>query len=371
MSFPTEYSRREKHDLRYRPAIRRLGLATVTSIMEGPPCPRPSRPYARLSPSCRAPTCSTSPGRSSAATPAAASPATRGSPTPTPSSLRFSGREIMQVDTPAGDVVTVTLEEVVDAFVRTFTILVPKIQIGLGDQVEFDAVGIETVDRSGAFVPAQGPKAPCRPTGCTTCTVWPSGSRSDHRGDRLSFWCRVVGRIGRQLGLQLGDDRFRPGRGEGTHVLHIFRGVTPCPGEPLLQVVGEQVDHIGAVALLVLPLQDLLTDGPVRCQHLGVRRAHRAAVPGGDVVADRVSRTVYQLGIVLPTGTAGNPVSVSSSFILRSLPGPTDSSAGQSGKPRLLNRLRVRPGLSEPRSRWNTAPVRKVESRRLRYVESQ
>ena len=71
---------------------------------------------------------------------------------------QFSGREITRVDTPAGEVVTVTLEEVVDAFVRTFTILVPKVQIGIGDQVELDAVGIETIDRGGAFVPAPGPE---------------------------------------------------------------------------------------------------------------------------------------------------------------------------------------------------------------------
>lgn len=72
--------------------------------------------------------------------------------------LRFSGRELTRLETPAGEVVTVTLEEVVDAFVRTFTVLVPRVQIGLGDQAEFDAVGIETVDRSGAFVPAPGPE---------------------------------------------------------------------------------------------------------------------------------------------------------------------------------------------------------------------
>jgi hypothetical protein len=40
----------------------------------------------------------------------------------------------------------------------TFTILVPKVQLGLGQEVEFDAVGIETVDGSGALVPAPGPE---------------------------------------------------------------------------------------------------------------------------------------------------------------------------------------------------------------------
>ena len=50
-----------------------------------------------------------------------------------------------------------TLEEVIDAFVRTFTVLVPRITVSRGEQVEFDAVGIETIDRSLAFVPAPGP----------------------------------------------------------------------------------------------------------------------------------------------------------------------------------------------------------------------
>ena len=72
-----------------------------------------------------------------------------------------------------------TLEEVVDALVRTFTILVPKVQLAIGQEVEFDAVGIETVDSSGAFVPAPGPKGSCRPIVCTTCTASPSGSFSD------------------------------------------------------------------------------------------------------------------------------------------------------------------------------------------------
>ena len=72
-------------------------------------------------------------------------------------SLNFSGTEIAQVDTTVGEVVTVTLQDVVDAFVRTFTLVIPKIRLRMGEEVEFDAVGIETVDRSLAFVPAPGP----------------------------------------------------------------------------------------------------------------------------------------------------------------------------------------------------------------------
>jgi len=72
--------------------------------------------------------------------------------------LSFSADEITRVDVATGELVTVTLEDVVDAFVRTFTILVPKVQLPRGSDVEFDAVAIETVDRSVAFVPAPGPE---------------------------------------------------------------------------------------------------------------------------------------------------------------------------------------------------------------------
>jgi hypothetical protein len=66
--------------------------------------------------------------------------------------LIFSGDEITRVDVAVGELVTVTLDDVVDAFVRTFTILVPKVRLARSEEVEFDAVGIETVDRSLAFV---------------------------------------------------------------------------------------------------------------------------------------------------------------------------------------------------------------------------
>ena len=72
--------------------------------------------------------------------------------------LNFSGDEITRVDVATGELVTVTLEDVVDAFVRTFTILVPKVQLAQGAEVEFDAIGLETVDRSLAFVGAPGPE---------------------------------------------------------------------------------------------------------------------------------------------------------------------------------------------------------------------
>jgi hypothetical protein len=72
-------------------------------------------------------------------------------------SLNFSGTEITRLPAVGGELVTVTIEEIVDAFVRTFTLLVPRITVSRGEQVEFDAVGIETTDRSQAFVPPPGP----------------------------------------------------------------------------------------------------------------------------------------------------------------------------------------------------------------------
>lgn len=72
--------------------------------------------------------------------------------------LNFHGRDdIIQKNTPLGEFVTVTLENVPDAFVRTFTLLVPKIRLSSSDSVSFDAQGIETIDRSDAFVPPPGP----------------------------------------------------------------------------------------------------------------------------------------------------------------------------------------------------------------------
>lgn len=71
--------------------------------------------------------------------------------------LSFSGDDIVRADSPLGELVTVTLQNVVDAFIRTFTLLVPKIRLYTGDQVPFDALGVEVLDRSGAFTPAPGP----------------------------------------------------------------------------------------------------------------------------------------------------------------------------------------------------------------------
>jgi hypothetical protein len=68
--------------------------------------------------------------------------------------LQFSGDEVSRIDAPIGELVTVTLETVVDAFVRTFTLLVPRIRLSMGDQVEFETLGVVTVNLTGLVPPA-------------------------------------------------------------------------------------------------------------------------------------------------------------------------------------------------------------------------
>jgi hypothetical protein len=66
--------------------------------------------------------------------------------------LNFEGEQITRTQTPIGELVTVTLEIVVDAFSRTFTLIVPTIRLHHGGETEFDTLGIETTDSSSAFV---------------------------------------------------------------------------------------------------------------------------------------------------------------------------------------------------------------------------
>lgn len=69
----------------------------------------------------------------------------------------FQDDEITRSQTPQGELVTVTLDTVVDAFTRTFTLVVPSVRLPQGQQVEFTTLGFETTDRSGAFLGAPGP----------------------------------------------------------------------------------------------------------------------------------------------------------------------------------------------------------------------
>jgi hypothetical protein len=71
--------------------------------------------------------------------------------------LKFEGKEIVRVDTPIGELVTVTVQDAVDAFTRRISLLVPVVRLARGDAAEVETVVVETVDRSLAFVPAPGP----------------------------------------------------------------------------------------------------------------------------------------------------------------------------------------------------------------------
>jgi hypothetical protein len=71
--------------------------------------------------------------------------------------LAFQGEELVRTPTPVGELVTVTVQSVPDAFTRLVTLLVPTVRLAMGDEAEFATLLWETVDRSGAFVPPPGP----------------------------------------------------------------------------------------------------------------------------------------------------------------------------------------------------------------------
>ena len=71
--------------------------------------------------------------------------------------LNFQGDGVTQQATALGELVTVTLEDVPDAFTRTITLVVPTVRVAMGEQIEFSTIAIENTDRSGAFVPPPGP----------------------------------------------------------------------------------------------------------------------------------------------------------------------------------------------------------------------
>lgn len=70
--------------------------------------------------------------------------------------LNFSGDEITRIQTTVGELVTVTLEFAPDAFVRTFTLVVPRVRGENASSTGFSTFGFETVDRSSAFVGPAG-----------------------------------------------------------------------------------------------------------------------------------------------------------------------------------------------------------------------
>jgi len=53
--------------------------------------------------------------------------------------------------------VTVTVQIVPDALVRTMTLIVPTVRLSAGEELDLETIVIETTDRSSAFVPPPGP----------------------------------------------------------------------------------------------------------------------------------------------------------------------------------------------------------------------
>jgi hypothetical protein len=64
----------------------------------------------------------------------------------------FRGDEIQRVDGPLGALVTVTLEVVPDAWTRTFTLVVPTVNCGSGDEA-IQTFGVFTTARSSIAGP--------------------------------------------------------------------------------------------------------------------------------------------------------------------------------------------------------------------------
>jgi mannose/fructose/N-acetylgalactosamine-specific phosphotransferase system component IIC len=71
--------------------------------------------------------------------------------------LNFQGEAIARVATAVGELVTVTIEDVPDAFVRSITMVVPDIRLANGDQVDFTTIAVETINHAGAHVLPPGP----------------------------------------------------------------------------------------------------------------------------------------------------------------------------------------------------------------------
>ena len=98
--------------------------------------------------------------------------------------LNFSDAEVQQAASLQGEFVTVTLENAIDVFVRTFTLLVPKITLSSGDQVEFEHWGSR---RQIARPPTLRPLV--LPGSCNLPGTPTPGCRTTHRfvvGDYLA-----------------------------------------------------------------------------------------------------------------------------------------------------------------------------------------
>lgn len=117
--------------------------------------------------------------------------------------------------------------------------------------------------------------------------------------------------------------RVGPRLGELPHVLQVARRVALAVGESLLQVGGESVDNLRAVALLFLAVEDVPTDRPVGQDELGVDSGGRSLPAGGDPRSVTESRSSgYHEGMPKWLGVGGNPMSAMGSLVITPPPRP-------------------------------------------------
>lgn len=77
--------------------------------------------------------------------------------------------------------VTVTIEHVLAAFIRIFTLVLPSIGVAPGAEAELETFGLETTDRSSAFVLP-------RTIGIAADLPGPSAVRDGAAGHLLNDW---------------------------------------------------------------------------------------------------------------------------------------------------------------------------------------
>ncbi|MCC5645073.1 hypothetical protein LC607_19445 [Nostoc sp. CHAB 5824] len=61
--------------------------------------------------------------------------------------LNFTGDQIRTVDTEIGTLVTVTIKKTVDTGNTTFTLLIPRVNLGYSNEVKIETKGITTTNR--------------------------------------------------------------------------------------------------------------------------------------------------------------------------------------------------------------------------------
>jgi hypothetical protein len=67
--------------------------------------------------------------------------------------LSFSGDQIQSTDSPIGTLVTVTTRRTIDAGSTTFTLVVPKVNLGVSNSTHINTLGVTTIHRFSIVPP--------------------------------------------------------------------------------------------------------------------------------------------------------------------------------------------------------------------------